>query len=341
MHIPIHELPSSCYNPATTCIQQYRDASGLWLTGAARSAEVFRACLQCTLDADESLEAATCAPLVAVLGRWCHVGGGAFSLRSLGAPTIDASSGLSDGGGPYAESCGELAANLAGMAALILELLIDDVDAFLASPASESELQVAINALLACSDHPLSVAAEVAAEGWLCLLAALPPAAAGEAQLRRAQLFSDVVRRTLLRSSHAQLRSGTGEDKEDLEQWRARSAAPLLAACSEALGAANWWPALLATIRSTADVEALEVALFCAACTSPRCIGDNWAHEGRAQIRLQIEQSMQGLDALAPPAGVKEAGAVANVTAWNAIRGTADMCLQHLAALFKLRFEET
>ena len=115
------------------------DASGLRLTGAARSAEVFRACLQCTLDADESLEAATCAPLVAVLGRWCHVGGGAFSLRSLGAPTIDASSGLSDGGGPYAESCGELAANLAGMAALILELLVDDVDAFLASPASESE----------------------------------------------------------------------------------------------------------------------------------------------------------------------------------------------------------
>jgi hypothetical protein len=293
---------------------------GARLSQASLAAGVLRACLQCSLDSNEEVELSECSSLLGVLIHW------APAIGNLGAPTIDAD-GMSDGGGALGGVCAELACNLVAVASLSLEVLAasDLPDVLDASGGESAAAQIAaglvrgtIEILLACSLHTLPAPAELAAEGWFCLAAALPPTEAPW----RSELFSLVYQRTLQRCSRAQLRSGSGEDADDLQGWRERCGAPLLSACSEIVGAATCLAPLLGVTRvATAcasegsgentpiaaaacagiDAETLELALFAGTCMGPGCLRA-WATETHAEA-LEITRRANEICARSLPQG--------------------------------------
>lgn len=216
-----------------------------------------------------------------------------LSVAMLGVPTLDAW-GMSDGGGEHGDGCAELACGLGAIASLLLEATAESLDEAIASAAlptcdeatrsAARHVRSAIELLLACTSHCRAGPSEVAAEGWLYFAATQPMPVAEESWVRG--LFVVVAHRTALRCSRAQLRQGTGDDDEDLEQWRARSAQPLLTACSELLGIESWLgplagamgEATATTAGASVDLETLEALLFAVSCTSPRCVRACPAH---------------------------------------------------------------
>ena len=297
--------------PHSVLIQGGRAQDATLLNQASLAASVFGACLQCTLDAAEDITLVECAPLLGTLAHWAppantddvRTGSSAnvlvLNVAMLGVPTFDGH-GMSDGGGEFGNVSIGLACGLASVASVALEALAEDIDSTFASvhlPGCGEATQLAarharsvMELLLACSSHPCTAVAEVAAEGWLYFARSQPAPAAPFSWAHA--VFRVVVQRTTARCSRAQLRQGTGDDGEDLAQWRERSARPLLNACSELLGIEAWLTTIAEALRSTlADarvqgamrdpasvpidhngVETLEAFLFAAACTSPSCL---------------------------------------------------------------------
>ena len=161
---------------------------------------------------------------------------------SPGAPIVDPTTGLTDGGGPDSDVRNELACGLCAICGLVLELTAEEVDDALVSADAAAPsallLRDALTLLLNCSAHALPAPAELAAEAWICLLEALPQCIPSHPDARwRNELFTIVVQRTATRCSRTHLTtSGSGEDLDDLVEWRERCGAPLLSACSETLG---------------------------------------------------------------------------------------------------------
>ena len=276
---------------------------------ASLAAGVLRACLQSTLETDKEVTLVSCAPLLRTLAQWVPTSPAPdappsatpspLTISTLGVPALDAL-GMSDGGGEQGDVCTTLACGLAAVASLALEVLAESLDDAIASAslpscdeptrAAAKQARSAMELLLACTLHPRAAVAEVAAEGWLCFARSQPMPVPVESWIQG--LFSLVAQRTVSRCSRAQLRLGTGDDTDDLEEWRERSARPLLNACSELLGMGAWLAPIAASmqtanaearvqsaIRAAGGVpsgeggaEALEALLFGAACTSPRCV---------------------------------------------------------------------
>ena len=269
---------------------------------ASLAACAIRDCLQCSMDLGEEIEIAGCAHLLHLVAA---LGGRA---AQLGAPRVDAL-GSSDGGGAISDELSQLAGAIGAIAGLLLELLLEPLietvqGAAVASQSpdgeSASHLFGLLNVLLACTSHTLSGPAEVAAAGWISLASALPPRASGGSKWEqggalatwRQQVFTRLLEVMISRCSRSHLRRGTGEDLEDLESFRQRCAAPLFVVCSEQLGGARWLHLLAAGLRPTGDCghmnaggcdcfppavsgldpEMVEVLLFAASSTSPRCL---------------------------------------------------------------------
>ena len=302
-----------------------RSPHGAWpsLQLPAIAASVLRACLQSALEADEPLTIDACAPLFSIAAAWsgdtsaaASAGAAApawSSVRSLGTPQVDLSTGLSDGGGPDATVRTELACGLAAISALALELTVEDTDEAFRSAtngeggAAAAPLRGAIALLLASTDHALTGPAEIAAEGWISLAAALPSAPHSAAPWR-GELYTLVVQCAVRRCSRAHLRAGTGEDADDLEEWRERCAAPLLTACSELLGVAPYLEPLAEALQAALEgrahpahgwggpgpmqqleaLEAIESLLFAAACTSGH--GSQRGCSAAAAAAAKVEQ---------------------------------------------------
>ena len=185
---------------------------------------------------------------------------------------------------------GALLGAAAALVAVLLEWLAEPLDDALAGGDGEggdalggggrgasdaardaAALGGALDFALACAAHPLPSAAEAAGDGCASLATALPPRAPEPPW--RARFFSAAAASAIARASLAQLRRGAAEDVDDVAQYRARCAGPLLSTLSAELGAARWLGALAATLRpaAAADLEAAEAALFAGACTSARC----------------------------------------------------------------------
>ena len=242
-------------------------------------AAVLRACLTSSREADEEVTLDACAPLLSLATKW--IGGGQpswASIASLGAPIVDPTTGLTDGGGPDSDVRNELACGLCAICGLMLELTAEEVDDALVSADAAAPsallLRDALTLLLNCSAHALPAPAELAAEAWICLLEALPQCIPSHPDARwRNELFTIVVQRTATRCSRTHLTtSGSGEDLDDLVEWRERCGAPLLSACSETLGVSHYLGPLaqeLSKALSTpSSLEGIEALLFACACVS-------------------------------------------------------------------------
>ena len=254
-------------------------ANGSHLPHAALAAGVIRSSLQASLELGDELGAEACEPIQQALSEW------APRVESLGAPCPDAAGQASDG----SEIAGELASTLCGIAGLCLEIGAEggtldegEGDEECGSAGKPpSSIRPTLDLLMNGSRHPLPVAAEVAAEGWINLGAVWPasnrqPVGGPPGGDWRKALWLHVAQRTIARASLAQRRQGTGEDVDDVLAWRERCATPLLSTCSEQLGASAWLATLLPSLRaavhsSPSDLEGLEALLYAAACTSPRC----------------------------------------------------------------------
>ena len=299
----------------------------------ALAAGVLRAALESSLEVDEEVTLDSCMALLALVAHWAGSEAGMpawASVGALGAPSVDAT-GLSDGGGPDAGINVDLVCHLAAVASRVLELTAEECDDALrggdAPPAAAAVLRRAFELLLACSAHALPGPSEMAAEGWLGLSAALPPAPLSAA-VWRAELYALVVQRTVQRASRAQLRSGTNEDGFDLDEWRERCAAPLLCACSEVLGAARYLAPLAAALGGVlqrggahAELEMMEALLFGASCMSGRC----------ARAMPADADAAAGMADLAAAAAAAAAGAAAGAGA-AAETATATAIVEQAAA---------
>jgi hypothetical protein len=228
--------------------------------------------------------------------------------------------------------------------------------------AEAAALRGALAVLLASSAHPLAAPAEIAVAGCLGVVSALPPAPP-RAHVWRSELFAAVAQGAVVRSSRAHLRRGTGEDLEDLHQWRDVCAAPLLACCCETLGIGDYLAPLAHALRTalhdatsvaaaTASqlapptsatmgggaagvgvsvLEKIEALLFAAACTSGRCV------YGRPADDEQVT-AVEGLAAAAVAMASTAGGAYIEVAA--AVVRQAAACREALDRVTSDDFDE-
>ena len=304
------------------------------LRDVSLAASVVRSLLQASLEADEEIEEEAARPLLAALASWPS------KLSALGRPTLD-EHGNSDGGGPCVDACVELAVTICAIASLLLELLVDRVReecrAAAAAPpvqpppaARSAHLEATISILLCGVQHVLPLPAEVAIDGWLNLIHALRPLSVephGTRQLEerwRSELLSELTRRVVARGSLLHTREGTGEDSDDVHQWRLRCSAPLLFACSEQLSGSVWLSSFAPAVRQAVgqlettmghgaasgvgqghvasalqatDWMALEAHLFAGSCTSPGCSWAGAAASLRDDVLVHLSALLNALQA--------------------------------------------
>ena len=286
--------PGVCDALRAPLVDAATTADGGGVERAASAAAVLHELVRAGVDNFEELEAEAAAPLLQALG------GLAALVGRLGAPAVDAASGLTDGGAAaFGEAGAALAVALARLGAIFVEALAEAAAAALDGGGGGGELEGLFALLLACTDHPLAAVADAAADGWRCFCAALPPPPGGVDPPWRAAVCEQAATRLLARCSAAQLRRGTGDDADDLAFFREACAAPALGALSEELGALRWMrlvdaalrPPLQALTSGAADgaaAEAVEATLFGAACTSPRCGARGANGEGAEELALQL-----------------------------------------------------
>ena len=306
---------------------------------ASLAAGALRALLQGTLDAGELLQPpalASVSRLLAVLAAW-------HGDNTLGDPpgagTSDnnfssdhGASGAFPGSAtppelmmappPASIPCilclraesNDLACNLVAVAALTLEAVTDlqneapgVAGAGPGEPGLPPQAAGALQMLLACSSHPLPGPADVAADGWLGLARTQTAPLPAGSWWRG--VFRNVTIATAQRCSRGHLARGwvlgAGDDDNDLDVWRERSAQPLLTACSELLGLEDFLPPLTEAVQGVAtrleaasasgdDLDLLEALLFALGCTSPRCLRTSSA-EARAGLLAGVANGAANL----------------------------------------------